>query len=117
RSLVGRQGRVVLAAESAHSRDQVKRLDRVGEPIKLFVELEGLLRELERFHVCVYRGRALRGLPGILGGLVRHLAEQVVMRKCGEEILHAVAEDRLVRGRDAAMELDPRSEERRVGKE
>jgi len=64
--------------------------------------------------VRVYRGRALRGLPGILRGLVRHLAEQVVMRECGEEILDALAEDRLVRGRDTAMELDPAADEQGV---
>ena len=78
-SLVGRNCRVVLAAEPPDASDEVEGFDRLGRAVELFVQLEGLLGEPERLHVRVDRGRALGGLPRILGRLFRHVSEQVVV--------------------------------------
>src|SRR5207247_7472351 len=98
----------------ANARDQEERLDRIVEPIELFVELERLLGELERLDVRMDRGGALRRLPGILGGFVRHLSEQIVVRERRQEVPDALAEHRLVRDRDAPVQLDPPPDEQGV---
>src|SRR5207245_1186722 len=113
-AFVGRERRVVLATVSAHARDQEERLDRIVEAIELFVELERLLGELERLDVRVDRGGALRRLPGILGGLVRHLSEQIVVRERRQEVPDALAEHRFVCDRDPPVQLNTPADEQGV---
>ena len=84
------------------------------DPPDLLVQLERLLREAERLDVRVDRRRALRGLPRVLRGFLGHLADQVVVRERGIELLELIGEDRLVCGGDAAVQLDAPSHEQRV---
>ena len=62
----------------------------------------------------VDRRRPLGGPPRVFGGLFRDFAEEVVVREGGEEVADPLAEDRLVRDRHAAMELDAPPQEERV---
>ena len=62
----------------------------------------------------VDRGGTLRRLPRVLGRLVRHVSEQVVVRERGQEIPDALAQDRFIRDRDAPVQLDPPADEQRV---
>ena len=73
-----------------------------------------MLGQLEGLDVRVDRGGALRRLPRVLGRLVRHVSEQVVVRERGQEIPDALAQDRFIRDRDAPVQLDPPADEQCV---
>ena len=59
-------------------------------------------------------GRALGRLPRVLGGLIGHVAKQIVMGKRRQEILHRLTEDRLVCRCDTAVKLDPPAKQKRA---